>query len=403
MLPQLFSHLPYRRYWLGQCSSFLAYNMVAVAIGWQVYDITGSALHLGLVGLVKFIPQFLLTLVVGQVADRFDRRQVVLICQRLEALVVCLLAAGSMAGIMDEHTLFTCAFFLGALRSFEAPTLQTVLPGILSAEKLPQGLALSAAGRQAGIIIGPALGGIIYALGPEVAYGVSALGFLAASLWFTTIPSPPRQTDRAPVTLDSLFGGIRYIRNNTAVLGAISLDLFSVLLGGATALLPVYARDILLTGPWGLGLLRAAPAVGALCMSLFLTRTPLRSRVGHIMFAAVAVFGLATIVFGLSQSFPLSLAALVILGAADMVSVVIRSSLIQLDTPDHMRGRVNAVNSIFIGASNNLGEFESGLTAAWFGVVPAVVIGGIGTIAVTLLWMRLFPALRQRQTLTAQH
>jgi MFS family permease len=254
-------------------------------------------------------------------------------------------------------------------------------------------VAWSASAHQTGTILGPALGGLLYTAGPTTAYATASILFLTASSLVALIRIERTPPNREPVSLQSLFAGVVFIRNHPVILGAISLDLFAVLLGGATALLPVYARDILVAGPWGLGLLRSAPAVGALTMSIFLARHPLQSRVGRIMFGAVVTFGVATVVFALSTSFALSLGTLVVLGAADVISVVIRSSLVQIRTPDEMRGRVNAVNSMFIGTSNQLGEFESGLTAALFGVVPAVLIGGVGTIVVVILWMRLFPQL----------
>ncbi len=258
---------------------------------------------------------------------------------------------------------------------------------------------MAASANEAATIIAPALGGFLYALGAELTYGLSAASFLACLLLVSLLPSSRVLPTGQRVSLDSLLMGVRFIRSRPDILGAISLDLFAVLLGGATALLPIFARDILLTGPWGLGLLRSAPAAGALLMSAWLMRHPIRRRSGHIMFAAVAVFGFATILFGLSSSFPLSLLALMLLGSADVISVVIRGTLVQLETPDDMRGRVNSVNSLFIGASNQLGEFESGVTAAWLGAVPAVVLGGVGTLLVVVLWMRWFPQLAQRDQL----
>lgn len=390
------------RFVAGQSGSYLAYNMLVIAVGWQIYDLTGSAMSLGLVGLAQFLPQFLLTLLVGHVADRSDRRRIVALCQGLEGLMAVVLAVGSVTHMLGENGILACSLLLGAARSFEGPTAAALLPALVPAERLPRSLSLAAGGRQFGVICGPALGGVIYVAGPGAVYAVSAVCFLTACLLFAGISPVAASPRREPATLASVFGGITYIKSQPVILGAISLDLFSVLLGGATALLPIYAKDILHCGPWGLGMLRAAPAVGALGMSLWLTRRPLTRRVGRSMFAAVAVFGLCTVAFGLSTSFPLSLAALLVLGASDMVSVVIRSSLVQLETPDEMRGRVSAVNFIFIGASNQLGEFESGVTAAWFGAVPAVVLGGICTILVVLAWMRLFPELARRQELAAR-
>jgi len=390
---------PFPRFVSAQTADFLAYNMLTVAVGWQVYDLTRSALSLGLVGLVQFLPQFLLTLVVGHVADRFERRRVVMICQGVLLLVCLLLAAGSLTHSLTEPFMLICAAVMGGARAFVHPTMSAYLPTLIETRLLPRALALSASARQTGIIIGPALGGALYAAGAEVVYGACAAAFLASIAALCGIHASRSKGKREPLSLSYILGGIAYIKSKPEVLGAISLDLFSVLLGGATALLPLFARDILDTGPMGLGFLRGAPAIGALLMSLYLARMPMTRSVGRKMFAAVTVFGLATIVFGLSRSFGLSMAALVVLGAADMVSVVVRSSLVQLETPDEMRGRVSAVNSVFIGTSNQLGEFESGITAAWFGAAPSVVLGGTCTILVVILWMRLFPALRDRQSL----
>ena len=283
---------------------------------------------------------------------------------------------------------------IGAARTFESPTVSALLPGVVPAASLPSAFALSASAIQTATILGPALGGALYIAGPTLAYGAIAVVFGLASLLVGGIRLERAPPAREPPSLASLLSGFTYIRDHSIVLGAISLDLFAVLLGGATALLPVYARDILHTTPVGLGVLRAAPAVGALLTSVVLARRPLTHRAGHKMFLAVGLFGLATVAFGLSTSFPLSLVALAVLGAADVLSMVVRSSLVQLQTPDAMRGRVSAVNSMFVGTSNQLGEFESGLTASLFGTVPAVVAGGLGTILVAVLWSRLFPALR---------
>jgi MFS family permease len=391
---------PFPRFVCAQTADYMAYNILTVAVGWQIYDLTNSTLSLGLVGLVQFLPQFLLTLVVGHVADQHERRRVVMVCQAVLLAVAGLLAAGSFTHSLTEPMVLACACALGAARAFIHPTMSALLPTLLEPRLLPRALALSASWRQMGIIVGPALGGALYTAGAGVVYTTCTLAYVLSITALSGLRSEARTAAREPATLRSVLGGIVYIRSRPEILGAISLDLFSVLLGGATALLPVFARDILEAGPLGLGLLRAAPAAGALCMSLVLARFPMR-HAGRVMFTAVAVFGAATVVFGLSRSFPLSLAALAVLGAADMVSVVVRASLVQLDTPDEMRGRVSAVNSIFIGTSNQLGEFESGVTAAWFGTVPAVVLGGVCTLVVAGLWMRLFPALLRRDRLVA--
>jgi MFS family permease len=394
-------HPPFALFWWARVATTIAFQMQAVAIGWQVYDFTGSALDLGLVGLAQFIPGFALSLVVGQIADRYDRRSILRLCQVVEALTAGALALGAAAGWLTTGWLFAAVFVIGGARACESPTLHALMPQLVPPALIPRAAAASASSNQTAIILGPAMGGLAYALGPITVYLLSCGGFLVASLLVMRIRvalPPPR---RGKLSLASLFGGIDFIRRRPAVMGAISLDLFAVLLGGATALLPIYARDVLLTGPWGLGLLRSAPALGALTASVVLARRPLGAGVGRIMFVAVLGFGAATIVFALSTWFLLSLAALAVLGACDAVSVVIRFSLVQIATPDEMRGRVSAVNSMFIGASNSLGEFESGLTAAWFGTVPAVLIGGIGTILVALLWRRLFPDLFRIERLEA--
>lgn len=389
----------FQRFLSGQTATYLSYHMLSVIIGWQAYDLTRSPMILGLVGLMQFLPQFALTLVSGHAADSLDRRRLAGACEIVGALLSGLLAWGSGARLMNEHLILAAALCVGAARAFEYPALQALLPTLVPPLELSRKLALSAGSRQAGVVAGPALGGLLYALGPSAAYAVCAVFSLLAAVAVLSIPAPGGKRQGRGASLAAVFEGVTFIRSRPEILGAISLDLFSVLLGGATALLPVFARDILAVGPWGLGLLRSAPAVGAFSMSLFLARRPLKRRVGRIMFGAVAVFGLMTVVFGLSRSFGLSLAALVVLGASDMVSVVVRSSLIQLETPDDKRGRVSAVNAMFIGTSNQLGEFESGVTAAWFGTVPAVVLGGACTLLVVALWMRFFPSLLRRETL----
>ncbi|HSC99050.1 MAG TPA: MFS transporter [Casimicrobiaceae bacterium] len=385
---------PFVLFWHARVFAMIAHQMLAVGVGWQMYALTGSALDLGLVGLAQFVPAFFLVLVAGHAADHFDRRRVLQACMVVEALAALGLCIGSAYSLLTAHLIFALIFVVGVARAFQMPTMQALLPALVPVSLLSRAIAANASASQAAIIAGPAIGGVIYVAGPAAVYGASTVLFLLTG--WTIHAIKPRQaavvTTRA-TGLTSVLDGIRFIRRRPAVLGAISLDLFAVLLGGATALLPIYARDILHTGPWGLGLLRSSTAVGALGMALWLARYPLGANVGRRMFAAVAVFGIATIVFGISHSFPLSLVALIVLGAADMISVVVRQSLVQLETPDHMRGRVSAVNSLFFGASNQLGEFESGITAAWLGVVPSVVVGGIGTLVVVVLWMRLFPAL----------
>ena len=390
---KLWGHRPFVFFWFTRVATIIGYQMLTVAVGWQVYALTGSAFDLGLIGLVQFLPAVMLLLLAGHVADRYDRRRIAGACQGMEALVALLLAAGSAMGWITEHAIFALVFVVGGVRAFETPSLQALLPALVPARLLPRAVASSATATQTAIIVGPAVGGLLYIAGPAWAYATCALMFVTASFLTSRIRHERSVPKREPATLRSVFAGLSFIRSREALLGAITLDMVAVLLGGVTALLPIYAKDILHTGPWGLGMLRSAPAVGALAMALMLARRPLQRHAGRTMFAAVALFGAVTIVFGLSRWFPLSFAALVVLGASDMISVVVRASLIQLGTPDAMRGRVSAVNAMFIGTSNQLGEFESGVTAAWLGTVPSVVVGGIGTIVAVVLGLRLFPQL----------
>lgn len=371
----------------------------AVAIGWLVYDTTRNPFDLGLVGLFQFLPMLVLTFVAGHVADQFDRRLIGLACQLLEAATIAFVAIGIWQGWLPVWGIFVCVAVMGAAAAFERPAMAALLPGIVPSAQLTQAVATSTSVMQSALVIGPALGGVLYGLGAIVPFAASALAFLAASFNVVRIERPAKLPPRGPVTFESVFAGVAFIKSKPIMLGTISLDLFAVLLGGATALLPVYARDILHAGPWALGLLRTAPALGAVAMSLLLARFPLQHKVGLKMLWAVAVFGAATVVFAYSTNIALSVAMLLVLGAADTVSVVVRSSLVQLLTPDHMRGRVNAVNSLFIGTSNQIGEFRAGIVGGLIGPVAAVAVGGIGTVAVVLLWARLFPSLRKVDTL----
>ncbi|WP_439599125.1 MFS transporter [Falsiroseomonas sp.] len=391
----LLRQAPFALFLGSRILSAAALQVQVVAVGWQVYELTDSALALGLVGLAQFLPMLLLTLVVGQVADRVDRRLLVGICRIVTAAGGLGLAWGSLSGWLDRDAIFALVVLFGTARAFEMPAQQALISGVVAAPDLPRAMAMGSSANQVATICGPALGGFLYALGgATAAYGVAALAFLLAGLMVLAIRIPTRPKMRGKVTIENLFSGITFIWSRPALLGAVSLDMVAVLLGGAAALFPIYAKDILQTGPWGLGLLRASPAIGALGMSLLLAWRPLSRHAGQRMFLAVMLFGLATIVFGLSRSLVLSSAALVVLGAADVVSVVVRQSLVQLATPDEMRGRVAAVNSLFIGTSNQLGEFESGVAAALLGPVAAVVLGGVGTVLVAIAWMRWFPALR---------
>jgi MFS family permease len=390
----------FRHFWFARLCTTIGYQIFTVAVGWQMYDLTRDPFMLGMVGLVQFLPSIVLMLMSGHVADRFDRRIIVRTCQMLEAVIAASMAVASFSGwVTSEHIFFFVAA-IGGCRAFETPTLQALLPSVVTPRQLPRAVALASSAAQTAIIIGPALGGFAYVAGAGVVYTISAVLFaIAAALVFTLKLRQAAQRLTAPVSIKTLFAGFAYIRSHQVLLGAVSLDLFAVLLGGATALLPIYARDILHTGPWGLGLLRSSPAIGALVTALWLARHPLNRRVGRVMFGAVAIFGVATMVFGVSTWLPLSMGALVVLGASDMISVVVRQTLVQLDTPDDMRGRVGAVNSVFIGASNQLGEFESGVTAALLGPVGAVLLGGAGTILVVAAWMKLFPMLTNRDRL----
>jgi MFS family permease len=395
----LLSHKSFLPFLLSRSFSRFSSQIAAVAIGWQVYDLTGSAFDLGMVGLVQFLPTLLLVFVAGHAADRYERKRVVQVCQLAEALTALFLAWGASAGSLTVAHIFIAAAVLGTAGAFESPTIAALLPLIAPEGSLQRATAISSGAAQLATITGPALGGLAYAAAPSVPYGLMALFWLLGTVLTGAIRPAKSAAVRDAAMPADLFAGVRFVRNNPAILGTISLDLFAVLLGGATALLPIYARDILQAGPLGLGILRAAPAVGALLMTAVLARHTINRRVGMRMFQAVIVFGIATVVFAISHWMWLSVLSLAILGAADTISVVIRFSLVQLSTPDEMRGRVGAVNFLFINASNQLGQFESGVTAALFGAMPAAALGGLGTIAIALLWMKLFPALRDVERL----
>ena len=372
----------------------MAFQIQAVAVGWQIYDITHSTFQLGMAGLVQFLPIVLLTLPAGHVADRYDRRTVYGVSLAVQGGATCILAAGTWGHWLGLPGIFSLVALIGSARAFQGPATQALLPTLVPEALVPKAIAWATGAFQTASIIGPSVGGLLYVFGPAVPYAAAAALALLGAALVAFMRQERAVRPRQPATFASLFSGIHYIRAHPVILGSISLDLFAVLLGGATALLPVFAGDILHVGAWGLGALRAAPAVGSLAMSVYLARRPPQRKVGRQMFLAVIAFGITTVIFGLSRSFGLSLIALTLLGAADTISVVIRSSLVQLETPDEMRGRVGAVNSLFIGTSNQLGEFESGVTASLFGTVPATVLGGIGTLVVVLAWMRLFPSLR---------
>jgi MFS family permease len=380
--------------------------MQSVAVGWQVYEITKRPLDLGLTGLVQFLPGLFLFLLAGHAADRFDRRNLLTVCYAGYGLSSALLLAVTLRFELLHRAetvapIFAILCLVGVVRSFSMPASRALLPQLVREEQFQSAVAWNSGIFQCATILGPALGGLLYAFsrGPALVYGVALLAGTVSVLITLRIETQCRPRPREPFTLQTVSAGFRYIWMHKLVLGSISLDLFAVLLGGAVALLPVYAKEILRTGPWGLGLLRSAPGIGAGVMALLIAYQPIRKRAGATMLWCVGGFGVFTIVFGFSRSLPLSLISLFFVGAADMVSVVVRGVLIQLDTPEQMRGRVNAVDMIFIGASNELGEFESGLAAQWLGAVPAVVLGGVGTILVTVLWACLFPELRRAEKL----
>jgi MFS family permease len=395
----LLSNRRYAFYLVSRVSLIVATQMLSVAVAWQVYEITGKALALGFSGLALFLPGFLLALPGGHVADRRDRRSILVVCHVGVATCAGALAFMSHAGVRSLVAIYGVLAVLGTIRAFSGPAGQALMPTLVGRHELERAVALGSSLWQLAMIVGPSLGGTLYAATSRayVVYAVCAAMALVASGAVLAIGAAPagEAKPREPATWSTVLAGTRYVWSNRPILGAISLDLFAVLLGGAVALLPIFARDLLGVGPWGLGLLRSAPGFGAATVALALAYFPIKRRAGALMFAAVLVFGLATIAFGVSRSFGLSLAALLVLGAADMISVVVRSTLIQTRTPDEMRGRVGAVNLVFIGASNELGEFESGVTAAWLGPEVAVIVGGVGTCLVVATWMLLFPELRK--------
>ena len=388
-------HPSFVLFWCARTFTNGAYMMQGVAVGWQIYELTNDPFDLGLVGLAQFVPLVGFSLIIGQVADLFDRRLVVASCQLSKAVAALALAIGTARGALSRDAMLAILFVSGTARAFEIPTIHALLPGIVPARLLPRAIAASASAQQTAVICGPSLGGLLYMLSPTGVYATCTIVFIAASVLISLIHIAPRTEERKPISLETLFAGFRYIRSRPVLLGAISLDLFAVLLGGVTALLPIYARDILETGPWALGVLRSAPAVGALATSIVLARHAIGGAAGHVMFAAVGTFGLASLAFGLSTSLVVSFFALMIYGASDAISVVIRQSLVQMRTPYDMLGRVLAVNSMFTGSSGSLGEFRAGAVAAALGAVPSALIGGFGTIAVMLIWMWAFPQLRR--------
>ena len=396
-LSDFFAYPHFIRLWLSRLAGGAASQMMMVAAAWQMYELTGSAWDLGLVGLYQFAPVVLLTLFAGHVADRFHRARLSALATALQGTAAGVLLAATHNGSLSRELLFGVSVLLGAARTFQMPANQSLVPSLVPNALLPRAMAVSSAGFQVAVIGGPALAGRLFVASPQAVYAV-ALGFLLVSLVLIAQVRYDHRTAGHAMTLDSMLAGARFVWTRKQLLGAVSLDLMAVLFGGAVALLPIYARDILDVGPAGLGVLRSAPAAGALAMSVLLTHVPIQRRIGSTLLLSVAAYGVCMLVFGVSTHFYLSLFALALSGSFDTVSVVVRQTLVQLDTPDDMRGRVGAVNSVFIGASSQLGEFESGATAALLGPVGSVVLGGCGTLAVVALWWKIFPALAGRDT-----
>jgi MFS family permease len=397
-----FRHINFRYYMTARFLGAVSSEMQSVAVAWQVYALTGRPMDLGLVGLAQFLPGVFLFLAAGHAADRIPRRRILLACNL--GFVVCSLTllVFSLAGLRSVYPVYAALLAYGVVRAFNGPATQAFLPQLVPAEHFPNAVSWASSIFQAALVAGPVAGGAIYALAGSATavYSCSAVSNFASFLLILAMRVPAVKRIREPASLGVVLDGIRYIWRNKMILGAISLDLFAVLLGGAVALLPVYAGEILKVGASGLGLLRAGPGIGAVLMAVVVAHYPLRRRAGAAMLWCVFGFGACTVVFGLSRNVALSLAALVAMGACDMVSVIVRHTLIQLGTRDEMRGRVSAVNSVFIGASNQVGQFESGVTAQWFGTVPAVIVGGVGAMVVVALWARLFPELRKVDRLT---
>lgn len=391
---------PFALYWASGILSSTSSQMLSVAIGWQMYALTHNAFSLGFVGLAQFLPMALLTLVVGHVADRFDRRTIVAVCLIVEGVIAALLLLGNIEGWLGQEQILIAAAIIGITQAFQGPASSSLLPDLVPKSILERAISWSTSAGQTASILGPTLGGVLYAIGPITVYSVASAALIISGIMTAFIKVKRVSRKAVPATFRSLFLGIHFVLQNPVILGAISLDLFAVLLGGATALMPIFAQDILHIGPFGLGLMRTAPAVGALLVSILLGYFPIKKAYGSALFVALGVFGLATIMFAISKSLTLSLIALIIIGGSDVVSMVIRHSLVQLQTPAEMRGRVNAVNSLFIGTSNQLGEFESGMVAGFLGAVPSALIGGLGTLVVAGLWMYFFPSLRRLSSLS---
>ncbi|QBR01420.1 MFS transporter [Paraburkholderia pallida] len=398
-MTNVFSHAPFARFLSARVGSIAAQQMLMLAISWHMYDLTSSAWDLGLVGLFQFIPGLATTLFAGHCADRMHRGRIVAVCLAAQGATAVLLAVSTYMHFVTRDVLLGLSLVLGAIRPFQMAGQQALLPMLIPRALLARAMALSTVGQQVSVIAGPAVGGLLFAIGVNAVYVTCATLFCVSAAMYALIRYDYVPPPREPVTVETILAGLRFVWSHHLLLGGISLDLFAVLFGGATALLPVYAKHILHVGPQGLGLLRSAPALGALCVGLMLSRRTIRSGVGKKLLLAVAVYGISIVGFGLSRSFPVSLVLLAISGGADTISVVVRQTLIQLETPDRMRGRVAAVNTLFVGASNQLGEFESGVTATAFGVIGSVVFGGCATILISVAWSRLFKPLATRETL----
>ncbi|MGV8854030.1 MAG: MFS transporter [Devosia sp.] len=394
-----FSYIGFRFFWLTTLLVSFAVQIMSVSIAWQIYDVTGNVFLLGLVGLSLFLPALLLILLTGLTADRFNRRVIMAICLGVELLCALGFLSFVNAGAHEVWPIFGLLVVLGTARAFWNPAAQSLAPNLVPPEALSNAITVNASAWQFASIMGPAAGGLLYGIAPTLAFGTGAVLLLIAIVCVLLIPRPARRESQQATSLHTMLAGFRYIFSNKVVLGAISLDMFAVLMGGAVALLPVYVKDILHAGPEELGLLRAAPGIGAIAVALVLTRFPIRNHAGKILFVFVGLFGAFTVLFGLSTTVWVSIPALALIGAADMVSVTIRETIMQLWTPEEVRGRVNAVNSVFIGASNELGEFRAGTVAHFIGPVAAVVVGGVGAVAVAVLWSRAFPELRNQRTL----
>ncbi|NKN36957.1 MFS transporter [Agrobacterium sp. a22-2] len=396
-----FKHPSYTLFFFARFLGAFATQIVSVSVGWQMYDQTGSAFYLGLIGLFQFLPSLVLMLVTGSVADRYNRRAIVAICMIVSALCGGALLGLTLADAFSPIPVFGILIVFGIERAFNAPAVQSLAPNLVPEADLANAIAWNSTSWQTASIVGPVVGGLLYGVSATTAYSVALVFFVASALLIFLVKRPAQKKSSEAISWGTILAGFRFILSEKVVLGAISLDLFAVLLGGAVALMPIFARDILTLGPWGLGMLRAAPGIGAILVAVALASYPVRHNAGLLMFAGVALFGLGTLIFGLSETAWISIAALMLMGAADMASVYVRETLIALWTPDEVRGRVNAVNMVFVGASNELGEFRAGTMASLLGPVPAVVIGGVGTLAVAVLWAVGFPQLRKIDSLDA--